>query len=171
MPEKAVLDIILEDMVTLIKGALESEYQRGYDVGRMDGIKTGFNDGYDDAIGAVIIALNNGANKPFGDEADKNQDAPSKEAPAKKLPVKKPSAAKSTKPWSAPAPKSYEDISVFDLGLTTKTAKALARSGINKVGELIEFTASDLASIPRFGKHALTETVAQLKKLGLELKS
>jgi DNA-directed RNA polymerase alpha subunit len=157
---------LLKDISTLIESALKAEYDRG----RLDGVKAGFKDGYDDAISAIVAAVK--ADKSADLDATPNAAVAKKTPTKKRLPIKKPAAAKATKAWAAePAPATYEDISVFDLGLTTRTAKALSRNGIGKVGELIVFTASDLRSIPRFGKGALVETITQLKKLGLELKS
>ena len=145
---------VLKDIIGLIESALKAEFDRG----RLDGVKAGYKDGYADALSAIVAAV----------KADSLEDLDT--APAKKPAVKK---APAKKPVTTPEPtqSKYENLSVFDLGLTTRTAKALSRNGIGKVGELIVFTAAELRSIPRFGKGALNETTTQLKKLGLELKS
>ena len=59
---------------------------------------------------------------------------------------------------------------VQELNLSTRTANALDKAKIRKVGDLVERTEDQLLSLEGFGETALKEIKRSLKKFGVELK-
>jgi DNA-directed RNA polymerase, alpha subunit/40 kD subunit len=58
---------------------------------------------------------------------------------------------------------------VHELLLSSRAANALAGAGIRFVGELVQRTKADLATLPNMGKRSIDEIVLALGDLGLEL--
>lgn len=73
---------------------------------------------------------------------------------------------------SAPAipPEKYE-MPLEQLGLSARTFNSLRRSGITKVGELLEKTDEDLLALRSFGQKSLEEVREKLKALDLQPKT
>ncbi|MSQ11371.1 MAG: DNA-directed RNA polymerase subunit alpha [Dehalococcoidia bacterium] len=61
------------------------------------------------------------------------------------------------------------NMPVEKLELSSRTFNCLKRSGINKVGELLERSKEDLEHIRNFGEKSLTELVNRLRERGLPL--
>lgn len=53
------------------------------------------------------------------------------------------------------------------LQLTGRTYNALKRHGMNKVGELLEMSRTDLMNIRNFGQKSLDELYGQIEEMGL----
>ena len=64
---------------------------------------------------------------------------------------------------------SVSSISVYDLGLSTRSSSCLKTAKVQTLGELICKTADELAMIRNFGRKSLREINHKLEELGLEL--
>ncbi len=62
-------------------------------------------------------------------------------------------------------------LKIDELGISTRTASALADGGVKSVAGLIRKTASSLKELDGVGDKAVTEITEALEKLGLELKA
>ena len=61
-------------------------------------------------------------------------------------------------------------IKIYDLDLTVRTHNCLHRNSIENVGQLIQYSESDLLKIRNFGKKCLVELKEKLDHLNLKLK-
>lgn len=68
------------------------------------------------------------------------------------------------------APSVASDLTIEDLGLSTRVLNSLHGANINTVSELIECTEGDLMKLRNFGQKSLNEIVEQLKERQLTLK-
>lgn len=59
------------------------------------------------------------------------------------------------------------NISVEDLSLSARTLNCLKRTGINKIGDVIEYSEEDLLKIRNFGRKSFNELYDRLQELGL----
>lgn len=131
-----------------LKRMLQEEYQRGF----VDGARVGFVDGYDDAIDVIMLSAR--ALKIKHSDEDIRQ----LELEFRLIPE---------------SPKTHtsdlEDVSILELGLSTKTANTLLRGGIRNVGQLVASSPKDLKKIRHFGDSSLKETLAKLSELNIEM--
>ena len=59
------------------------------------------------------------------------------------------------------------NISVEDLSLSARTLNCLKRTGINKIGDVIEYSEEDLLKIRNFGLKSFNELYDRLQELNL----
>ena len=74
------------------------------------------------------------------------------------------------KPLAPAIPPEKYDMPLEQLGLTARTFNSLRRSGITKVGELLEKTDEDLLALRSFGQKSLEEVREKLVTLDLQPK-
>jgi len=74
------------------------------------------------------------------------------------------------KPLAPAIPPEKYDMPLEQLGLTARTFNSLRRSGITKVGELLEKTDEDLLALRSFGQKSLEEVREKLTTLDLQPK-
>jgi len=67
----------------------------------------------------------------------------------------------------SPIPSEQYEMSLEQLDLSARTFNALRRSGINKVGELLERSQDDLLGLRSFGQKSLDEVWQKLEKMDL----
>jgi len=72
------------------------------------------------------------------------------------------------KTLAPPIPPEQYDMPLEQLGLSARTFNSLRRSGITKVGELLERTDDDLLGLRSFGQISLTEVKGRLETLDIK---
>ena len=73
------------------------------------------------------------------------------------------------KPLAPPIPPEQYEMPLEQLGLSARTFNSLRRSGITKVGELLERTNDDLLGLRSFGQKSLDEVKERLTALDIKL--
>lgn len=65
----------------------------------------------------------------------------------------------------------YLDMPIEKIGLSTRAFKALIRSGIKNVGDIVELTENQVMNISRLGTKSFNEIVDKINSMGLNLKA
>ena len=65
----------------------------------------------------------------------------------------------------------YLDMPIEEIGLSTRAFKALIRSGIKNVGDIVELTENQVMNISRLGTKSFNEIVDKINSMGLNLKA
>lgn len=68
------------------------------------------------------------------------------------------------------APRVAANMSIYELGLTSRTEHSLLSEGIRWVGEITEMSPDELRDIRNFGESALRDVEARLEQFGLSLR-
>ena len=65
----------------------------------------------------------------------------------------------------------YLDMPIEEIGLSTRAFKALIRSGIKNVGDIVELTENQVMNISGLGTKSFNEIVDKINSMGLNLKA